>query len=110
MGEKLCKEKNFYFFEEINCDTTVEQNNELDDNNNNEENKENINIQINQEKDKDFVKNLFFKIGKIVYKEYLDEQKNRVNSSTYSYEARNSMLEIEPESNEISLRIEENEK
>ena len=56
MGEKLCKEKNFYFFEEINCDTTVEQNNELDDNNNNEENKENINIQINQEKDKDCVK------------------------------------------------------
>ena len=34
----------------------------------------------------------------------------KINSSTYSYEARNSMLEIAPESNEISLRIEENEK
>ena len=110
MGEKLCKEKNFYFFEEINCDTTVEQNNKLDDNNNNEENKENANIQINQEEDKDCVKNLFFKIGKIVYKEYLDEQRNRVNSSTYSYEASSSMLEIAPENHEISLRIEENEK
>ena len=67
MGEKLKNEKNFYFFQEINCSYK-----------NNEEN--------------DLVQNLFFEIGKIVYKEYIFTKMERVNSSVYNYEASNSIL------------------
>jgi len=67
MGEKLKNEKNFYFFQEINCSYK-----------NKEEN--------------DLVQNLFFEIGKIVYKEYIFTKMDRVNSSVYNYEASNSIL------------------
>ena len=67
MGEKLKNEKNFYFFQEINCSYK-----------NKEEN--------------DLVQNLFFEIGKIVYKEYILTKMERVNSSVYNYEASNSIL------------------
>ena len=67
MGEKLKNEKNFYFFQEINCSYK-----------NKEEN--------------DLVQNLFFEIGKIVYKEYIFTKMERVNSSVYNYEASNSIL------------------
>ena len=67
MEEKLKNEKNFYFFQEINCSYK-----------NKEEN--------------DLVQNLFFEIGKIVYKEYIFTKMERVNSSVYNYEASNSIL------------------
>ena len=67
MGEKLKNEKNFHFFQEINCSYK-----------NKEEN--------------DLVQNLFFEIGKIVYKEYIFTKMERVNSSVYNYEASNSIL------------------
>ena len=69
MGEKLKNEKNFYFFQEINCSYK-----------NKEEN--------------DLVQNLFFEIGKIVYKEYIFTKMERVNSSVYNYEASNSILAV----------------
>jgi len=67
MGEKLKNEKNFYFFQEINC------------------------FYKNKEEN-DLVQNLFFEIGKIVYKEYIFTKMDRVNSSVYNYEASNSIL------------------
>ena len=69
MGEKLKNEKNFHFFQEINCSYK-----------NKEEN--------------DLVQNLFFEIGKIVYKEYIFTKMERVNSSVYNYEASNSILAV----------------
>ena len=74
MGEKFKNEKKFYFFKEINCSY---KNN----------NKDNL-------KENDLVKNLFFEIGKIIYKEYIEGHIERVNSSVYNYEASNSILEI----------------
>ena len=67
MGEKLKNEKNFYFFQEINCSYKNKDENDL-------------------------VQNLFFEIGKIVYKEYIFTKMERVNSSVYNYEASNSIL------------------
>ena len=69
MGEKFKNEKKFYFFKEINCSYK-----------NKEEN--------------DLVQNLFFEIGKIVYKEYIFTKMERVNSSVYNYEASNSILAV----------------
>ena len=77
MGEKLKNEKNFYYFKEINC---FYKNKDKDGSN------ENIN------NEKDLVQNLFFKIGKIIYKEYLETKLERINSSAYNYEATNSIL------------------
>ena len=74
MGEKFKNEKKFYFFKEINCSYK-------------NKNKDNL-------KENDLVKNLFFEIGKIIYKEYIEGHIERVNSSVYNYEASNSILEI----------------
>ena len=71
------------------------------DENNNNGNKENQNeekekeIDSNEEKDskddKDCVKILFDKIGRMIYKKYINEYKE--NSSVYNYEASPSILE-----------------
>ena len=74
MGEKFKNEKKFYFFKEINCSYK-------------NKNKDNL-------KENDLVKNLFFEIGKIIYKEYIEGHIEHVNSSVYNYEASNSILEI----------------
>ena len=80
MGEKLKNEKNFYYFQEINC---FYKNKDKDGSN------EKINNKVDE---KDLVQNLFFKIGKVIYKEYLETKMERVNSSAYNYEATNSIL------------------
>ena len=79
MGEKLKNEKNFYFFQEINCSYK-----------NKEEN--------------DLVQNLFFEIGKIVYKEYIFTKMERVNSSVYNYEASNSILASDSQTNNTNKK------
>ena len=76
MGEKFKNENNFYLFEEIHC--------------------------INNKNDNDCIKNLFISIGKIIYKEYVEDKKSRVNSSLYVYEASNSILEIAQDSQDNS--------
>lgn len=110
-GEKLCEEKDFNFFEEIsskfykegifdessissNRETKNENNIDIDDNNvtDNDEDK--------NEDDKDCVKNLFEKIGKIFYKQYLKEMNNRQNSTNYVYEASSSILEAKDDKEE----------
>ena len=80
MGEKLKKEKNFYYFQEINCCYKNKDVNEKIDNSDDK-------IDEN-----DLVPNLFFKIGKIIYKEYIVTKVERINSSVYNYEASNSIL------------------
>ena len=82
MGEKLKNEKNFYYFQEINCSYK----------NKNEDNLKNSENKNNKIDEKDLVQNLFFKIGIIIYKEYIDTKMERVNSSVYNYEASNSIL------------------
>ena len=83
MGEKLKKEKNFYYFQEINCSYKNKDVNEKIDNSDDKNNKIDEN---------DLVQNLFFKIGKIIYKEYIVTKVERINSSVYNYEASNSIL------------------
>ena len=102
-GKKLCDEKNFDLFMEINCnyykdgmfnessyeETKSDKDNEKDnDSNSNEENDE-----------KDCVKILFNKIGKLIYKQYLKEFKGSDNSTIYNYEASPSMLIEKKEKN-----------
>ena len=111
MGEKLKKEKNFHLFKEISCHyenkseaILNESGSEIMKNDNDNEN--NLNVEQNNDEDKDSVKNLFFEIAKIVYKEYVEDHGNRMNSSIYYYEASNSILEMTPDKsdNEISIR------
>ena len=103
-GEKLCKEKNFNFFMEINCN--IRSDSFFDESstsyNNKEENEKKINennIKINEE-DKECVKKLFEKIGKIYYTQNIKEHNNRLNSSNYEYEASSYILEAKEEKNE----------
>lgn len=77
MGEKMKKDKNFFLFEEINCDKINKNSNEKDKKN-----------------EKECIKNLFFNIGKIIYKEYIQNKVSRTDTSVYVYEASNSILEI----------------
>ena len=79
-GEQMKKDKSFYLFEEINCYNI----------NNNDFGKGKILT-------KDYVKDLFVNIGKIIYKE---NSISRVNSSIYAYEASKSILDIPEESRE----------
>ncbi len=99
-GKKLCKEKNFDFFMEINSNSENEgifdeysyyNNNDLDNENcnNNEE-----------ENEKNDVKQLFKKIGIIFYKQNLMNANNRSVSSNYEYEATPSILECKDDKNE----------
>ena len=104
MGEKLKKEKNFNLFKEISCHFSNKNEAILEENrsNNSEENANinNLNIEkmdINSAENKESVKNLFKEIVKIVYKENIEDQGGRQNSSIYYYEASNSILEITPE-------------
>ena len=71
-GEKLAKEKNFYIFKEISCNSEIE------------ENGENKNI--------DEIIDLFDDIGKKVYKDFIKNDRGRLNSSSYCYQATNSIL------------------
>ena len=90
-GEKLCKEKNFDLFMEIDCNSGNE--GILNDSycSNKEENENNDIKEKNNNDEKDNVKSLFNKIGKIFYKQYM---KNRnINSYCYEYEASSSILE-----------------
>ena len=104
MGEQLQKEKNFNLFKEISCHFDDNNNEAILDTNslNNSEENENANLNIekmdsNDKEAKDCVKNLFKEIVKIIYKEYIEDQKGRINSSIYYYEASNSILEITQE-------------
>ena len=104
MGEQLQKEKNFNLFKEISCHVSNKNEAILEENNSNNSkentNVNNLNIEkmdINNAENKESVKNLFKEIVKIVYKEYIEDQKGRINSSIYYYEASNSILEITPE-------------
>ena len=98
-GEKLCKEKNFNFFEEINCKFykagIFDENS--DDNKN--ENKNNDTYEGN-DSGNNCAQNLFDKIGKIVYMQYMNESKSRHNSTVYNYEASETMLEANDEKEE----------
>ena len=84
-GEQMKKDKSFYLFEEINCYNI----------NNNDFGKGKILT-------KDYVKNLFVNIGKIIYKE---NSISRVNSSIYAYEASKSILDI-PEESRVNTKYE----
>ena len=104
MGEKLKKEKNFNLFKEISCNVSNKNEAILEENNsNNSEENTNVNnlniekMDINNAENKENVKNLFKEIVKIVYKENIEDQGGRQNSSIYYYEASNSILEITPE-------------
>ena len=98
MGNKLKNDKNFNLFKEINCQNNYNKNNK---------GKKiwNINIEkIDEDEDLDPIKKLFFNIGILIYKEYFDEIRNRVNTnSIYSYEASNSILEFVQESDTKTL-------
>jgi small GTP-binding protein len=92
-GEKLCKEKKFDLFMEIgNLGNEGIFNDSYCSNNEENENidfKKKYNNDDNDEKNN--VKSLFNKIGKIFYKQYM---KNRnINSYCYEYEASSSILE-----------------
>ena len=104
MGEKLKKDKNFNLFKEISCNVSNKNEAILEENNsNNSEENTNVNnlniekMDINNAENKESVKNLFKEIVKIVYKENIEDQGGRQNSSIYYYEASNSILEITPE-------------
>ena len=71
-GEKLAKDKNFEIFKEISCNSEIE------------ENGENKNI--------DDIIDLFDDIGKKVYKDHIKNDRGRLNSSSYCYQATNSIL------------------
>lgn len=71
-GEKLAIEKKFEIFKEISCNSEIE------------ENGENKNI--------DDVIDLFDDIGKKVYKDYIKNDRGRLNSASYCYQATNSIL------------------
>ena len=86
-GEKLCKEKNFNYFEEINC-------NYYKDGIFNESEK---NSEINQSNN--CIQDLFNKIGKNFYMQNMNES-SRHNSTIYNYEASETMLEGDKEENE----------
>ena len=99
-GEKLKNEKKFHFFKEISClNTNSNSLNNLNNSNNDINKDESIDINIknivdeNKIKNKD-IKDLFFNIGKIIYKENIENQIGRGNSSLFTYEASKSILEI----------------
>jgi GTPase SAR1 family protein len=98
MGNKLKNDKNFNLFKEINCQSN-------NNKNNNGKKIWNINIEkIDEDEDLDPIKKLFFNIGILIYKEYFEEIRNRVNTnSIYSYEASNSILEFAQESDTKTL-------
>ena len=98
-GEKLYN-KNFDFFMEINCnyykdgvfDESSYSGNKENQNENEEKEKEtDSNEEKDSKDDKDCVKILFDKIGRMIYKKYINEYKE--NSSVYNYEASPSILE-----------------
>ena len=110
-GEKLCEEKDFNFFEEISCtfykegifnESSCSSNKETKNENDkdNSDNNANNSDENDNDDDKECVKNLFERIGKIFYKQYLKEQNNRHNSTNYVYEASKSMLEAREENEE----------
>ena len=98
-GEKLCKEKKFNFFEEINCKFYKEG---VFDENSFENKNENKNDDTNENNscENNCVQNLFDKIGKIIYMHYMNESKSRHNSTFYNYEASETMLEANEEKEE----------
>ena len=113
-GKKFGKEKNFDIFEEIKCNLNeiLDESSYLSykDNNNNSNSKEKNDDKIekienkdksfddnDKDKDKDCVKQLFDRIGKEIYKQHLNNIRNRLNSSNYDYEASRSMLEVKEE-------------
>ena len=69
-GQKLSKDKKFEIFKEISCNFE------------NEDSKNNIQN----------IKNLFDTIGKKVYKDFIKNDQGRLNSSSYCYQATNSIL------------------
>ena len=103
-GQKLCKDRNFDFFEEICSDLKV---NEIIDESSYYTNEEkNTNIKENNDEENgddnkeeyNCVKKLFNRIGKMIYKQYLNNR-SRINSSVYNYEASISVLEEKKEKN-----------
>ena len=98
-GEQLCKEKNFDLFMEINCNYYKdgmfnESSYEETKNKENEKDKDkDSDSNSREENEEDYVKILFYKIGKIIYKQYIKELKNNDNSTIYNYEASASILE-----------------
>ena len=124
MGEKLRKEKNFHLFKEITChyenknEAIMDENSsdEIKEDNKNDNGNDNLKIENydkegNKNDDKDCVKNLFFEIGKIVYKEFIEDY-SRMNSSVYCYEASDSILELTPEKSESdgNIKVQNNKK
>ena len=108
MGEKLKKEKNFNLFKEISCHYDNKSEAILDESGSEimkNDNDHNLNVEQNNEEDKDCIKNLFFEIAKICYKEYVEDHGNRMNSSIYYYEASNSILEITPDKTDNDIPI-----
>ena len=95
-GEKLKNEKNFNLFKEISClnnsnkkdDSEIINEDDIYINNKNENEENNVN--------KNEIKDLFVNIGKIIYKEYIENQIGR-ESSGFTYEASKSILEISSE-------------
>ncbi len=115
MGEKLKKEKNFNLFKEISCHYDIKSEAILNESGSEimkNDNENNLNVEQNSEEDKDCIKNLFFEIAKICYKEYVEDHGNRMNSSIYYYEASNSILEITPDKtdNDISIHAKKRRK
>ena len=95
-GEKLKNEKNFNLFKEISClnnsnkkdDSEIINEDDIYINNKNENEENNVN--------KNEIKDLFVNIGKIIYKEYIENQIGR-EISGFTYEASKSILEISSE-------------
>ena len=99
-GKKLCKEKNFDFFMEINSNSANE--GIFDENSyysNHEWDNENS-FHKDEENEKNDVKQLFKKIGIIFYKQYIMNPNNRSVSSNYEYEATPSILEYKDDKKE----------
>ena len=78
-GKKLSEEKNFAIFKEISCNSEIN------------ENGENSNI--------DEIIDLFDNIGKKVYKDFIKNDRGRLNSDSYFYQATTSLLGSENSSN-----------
>ena len=117
-GEKFRKNNNFDFFEEIKCNSNVilndssyysyKENNSVIKENNDKSIENDIHSDNNN--DKDYVKQLFDKIGKEIYQQCMNHKRSKVTSSTYNYEASESMLEIREEKEKEKEKEKEIEK
>ena len=104
-GKQLCEEINFDFFEEITCDFYKDMLSDENNYNNNKEKKnevkdekvENGNYNDDNVFDNNCVKELFCKIGMIIYKKYKKENDSRKNSYVYNYEANSTILALNEE-------------